>query len=113
MLLILSTLLATIASEAQTPLMVQDIFPGTVDARPNGLVGWNGKLYFSARDSAYGQELRSYDEVSPVKLIKDLIRVAWVHLMLEGQALNPSFSTENFISGVRMQAATRYFLTMG
>jgi ELWxxDGT repeat protein len=39
---------------------------------PSGFAVFNGKLYFSAQDSAHGFELWSYDEKSPAKLVYDL-----------------------------------------
>ncbi len=40
------------------PSMIQDIRVGPGHSGARGFVGYNGKLYFAARDAAHGQELR-------------------------------------------------------
>ena len=45
--------------------------PATYDS-PGGSVLWNGKLYFGARDTVHGDELWSYDGITPPKMVDDL-----------------------------------------
>jgi ELWxxDGT repeat protein len=73
-LLAILTLMETFASEAQTPLKIQNIFPGEYAAGPANLISWNGKLYFSAIDSGFGgYEMRCFDELSPIKRMNDVV----------------------------------------
>ncbi|MCD6020021.1 MAG: hypothetical protein K0S53_3142 [Bacteroidetes bacterium] len=68
-----SLVIGTVASYAQTPAMIKDIYPGLTNSNPENLTQVNGIMFFSATDNVNGTELwKSDGTAAGTQLVKDI-----------------------------------------
>lgn len=71
--LLLLIALASVRAAAGSPLLVKDIKPGAPSSEPASLIHFGDRLYFSADDGTYGEELwTSNGTAAGTSLVKDI-----------------------------------------
>ncbi len=71
-LLFLALAATSYTTQAQTPQLAYDIYPGLEGSDPNQLTVFNGKLYFAAKDTNYGAKLFVLDNTTVPKAVDEI-----------------------------------------